>query len=120
MLPKKQRSALPPRPARSDSLPAPKSDVFPGFTQLFLTETFDEPLKYCTDQYWLKRYEIACATSRALSDHRKVVLDAAEPWQAWLYDKLIIQVSGYVDLGQDHGGSHSCSQVVSGPVRCRP
>ena len=62
-----------------------------------MRKTFDEPLKYCTDQYWLKRYEVACDTSRALSDHREVVLDAAEPWQAWLYEKLINQVDGYVD-----------------------
>jgi hypothetical protein len=72
-------------------------DVFPGFAGLFERKTFDEPLKYSTDQYWLKRYEGACDTSRALSDHRKVVLDAAEPWQAWLYEKLINQVDGYVD-----------------------
>ena len=38
----------------------------------------------------------------------------------WFDPSIAHQVRGYVDLHQVHDGSHSCSQVVSEPVRCRP
>jgi hypothetical protein len=72
-------------------------DVFPGFTQLFERKTFQERLEDCADQLWLKRYEGARDTARALAEQRERVRGAAEPWQVWLYDKLVRQVDGYVD-----------------------
>jgi hypothetical protein len=72
-------------------------DIYPGFTQLFERKTFDERLEDCADQIWLKRYQAVRDTTRALGDHREAVRAAAEPWQAWLYEKVIHQVDAYGD-----------------------
>ena len=72
-------------------------DIHPGFSQLFERKTFQERLEDCADQLWLKRYEGARDTSLALAAQRGAVRAAAEPWQAWLYEKLVRQVDGYVD-----------------------
>jgi len=72
-------------------------DLYPGFTKLFERKTFDERLEECADQLWLKRYEGARDTARAVDSHRDLIAGAAKPWQLWLYDKLIHQVDGYVD-----------------------
>lgn len=72
-------------------------DLFPGFMKLFERKTFNEPLAECTDQEWLKRYDAARDTSLALNSRRDLVASAAEPWQTWLYDKLVYQLNGYVD-----------------------
>ena len=72
-------------------------DLFPGFMKLFERKTFDEPLAECTDQGWLKRYDAARDTALALNSHRELVASAGKPWQTWLYDKLVYQLSGYVD-----------------------
>ena len=71
-------------------------DLYPGFTKLFERKT-DERLEECADQLWLKRYEAVRDTARAVESHRDLIAGAAEPWQLWLYDKLIHQVDGYVD-----------------------
>jgi hypothetical protein len=72
-------------------------DLFPGFDKLFEGKTFSEPLRECTDQEWLKRYDGARDTAIALESHRELVVSAGEPWQIWLYDKLMHQVTAYVD-----------------------
>jgi hypothetical protein len=72
-------------------------DIFPGLAQLFERKTFDERLEDCADQLWLKRYQAAGDTSHALIDRRDAVRTAAEPWQVWLYEKLVHQVDAYVD-----------------------
>jgi hypothetical protein len=72
-------------------------DLFPGFMKLFERKTFEEPLAECTDQEWLKRYDRARDTALALQSQRELVASAGEPWQVWLYDKLVYQLDGYVD-----------------------
>ena len=72
-------------------------DIYPGFGQLFERKTFDERLEDCADQLWLKRFEAVRETSRALVSRQQVVVDAAEPWQTWLYEKLLHQVDAYGD-----------------------
>ena len=72
-------------------------DLFPGFAKLFERKTFNERLAECTDQGWLKRYDGARDTALALNSRRDLVASAAEPWQTWLYDKLLYQLNGYVD-----------------------
>ena len=72
-------------------------DIYLGFPQLFERKTFDERLEDCADQMWLKRHQAVRDTTRALADHREAVRGAAEPWQVWLYEKLIRQVDAYGD-----------------------
>jgi hypothetical protein len=72
-------------------------DVYPGFAPLFDRKTFNERLEECADQLWLKRYEAVRETSRALVAHRDSVFDATEPWQGWLYEKLLHQIDAYGD-----------------------
>ncbi len=79
-------------------LASPKiGDIFSGFGQLFERKTFHEPLVDCADQSWLKRYDGARDTARALAAQRPTVVRAGQAWQHWLYDKLQHQVDGYID-----------------------
>jgi hypothetical protein len=81
-----------------DELASPRiEDFFGGFAGLFDRKTFYEPLVDCADQSWLKRYDGARDTARALAAQRPAVAGACQPWQQWLYDKLVHQVDGYVD-----------------------
>jgi hypothetical protein len=77
-------------------LAAPRfADVFPEFDELFNRKTFKERIEDCTDQGWITRYDIVRQTLDLLKRQRALVQSCCQPWQAWLYQKLINHVDAY-------------------------
>ncbi|MBS0592960.1 MAG: toll/interleukin-1 receptor domain-containing protein [Proteobacteria bacterium] len=72
------------------------SEVFPGFEALFERKTFREPIVECTDQGWISRYDGARETLLAVERRLDVVERCCQPWQVWMYRKLLSQLDGYV------------------------
>ena len=70
-------------------------DVCPGFQTLFSSRTFQEPLEEGTDQAWISRYDDKRGASMAIRRHLPAVEKCCEPWQLWLYQKLLSQLDGY-------------------------
>ncbi|HEU0199977.1 MAG TPA: hypothetical protein VFR86_06035 [Burkholderiaceae bacterium] len=77
-------------------LAAPRfAALFPEFEELFNRKTFTERIEDCTDQGWITRYDIVRQTLDLLKRQRAVVQTCCQPWQAWLFQKLINHVDGY-------------------------
>lgn len=77
-------------------LAAPRfDDVFPGFAALFERKTFSEPIEECTDQGWVARYDGARETLLAIRQRSDVIDRCCQPWQVWLYRKLLGHIDGY-------------------------
>lgn len=77
-------------------LAAPRfADIFPEFEELFNRKTFIERIEDCTDQGWLTRYDIVRQTLDLLKRQSASVQSCCQPWQSWLYQKLINHVDAY-------------------------
>jgi len=78
------------------SMAAPRfEDVFPGFEALFERKTFNEPIDECTDQGWLARYDGARETLVAVRQRLDTIERCCQPWQIWMYRKLLSHLDGY-------------------------
>lgn len=74
------------------------AEIYPEFERLFQRKTFYEPIDECSDQVWLDRFEAARDTRTALQAHETIVREAAQPWQVWLFEKLLSHVDAYARL----------------------
>lgn len=71
------------------------ADIVPGFEALFDRKTFGEPLEQCTDQAWTSRYDGVRETGFALVQRREAVERCCQPWQTWMYRRLLAHLDGY-------------------------
>jgi hypothetical protein len=77
-------------------------EIFPGFEALLERKTFQEPIDECTDQGWISRYDGARETLLAVEQRLDVVKRCCQPWQIWMYRKLLSQLDGYArDLAEN-------------------
>jgi hypothetical protein len=70
-------------------------DLIPGFDRLFQRKTFEERLEECPDQAWLDRFLGIQETLWKLRDSNALIERLCQPYQIWLYHRLLAQIDGY-------------------------
>jgi hypothetical protein len=70
-------------------------DLIPGFDRLFQRKSFEEHLEECPDQAWLDRFLGIHQTLWTLQGKTEFIERFCQPFQIWLYHRLLGQLDGY-------------------------
>jgi hypothetical protein len=70
-------------------------DLIPGFDRLFQRKSFEEHLEECSDQAWLDRFLGVQQTIWTLQGSTGLIERFCQPFQIWLYHRLLGQLDGY-------------------------
>jgi hypothetical protein len=70
-------------------------DLIPSFDRLFQRKSFEEHLEECSDQAWLDRFLGVQQTIWTLQASTSLIERFCQPFQIWLYHRLLGQLDGY-------------------------
>jgi TIR domain len=69
--------------------------AIPGFHDLFVSKTFNEPMPECHDRSWTGRLERLARVDALLQHARGRVVTLEEPHLLWLYERLLDRIGVY-------------------------